>query len=374
MMRMDQSCDNWVIGNTPDIYCRITGQGGYPTITEIKPSKDSYFERTYNDKSTSSVSVYTPSISEECCNALGNIAIMKHELEWWRNGVLAWAGPITSIKWEKDSVSIDADDTSVWWSLRKLGSYKAHKDPSQIFLDLYKMTMDEDPVKGITVHTSPVGRTMNITVFEKERTSLSDMLGDITSGGVDYTVIGRNVLVGDADNFVQAKSMRGSIPFKLSDNDMDQSPSISSVGPGNGFMTRIYAVGKNERTVIVSASRETIMRYGLIEQVVQFPRLSATPDLLNAAKSYLLRHSNPYAINQPHTTTLKNECPLPFEVLIPGLRMLMESTVTCKRFRTEMRLSSVKGYANGKIEVSLEPVGQLVDEEITAKAIEGNNG
>ncbi len=365
-------CDDSTLGFGDDIYCRVTTQGGKNTITEFKPQEQSKCERVLNGTSNSDVAVILSSKDEACCNALGSIDVNKMELEWYGFGEknLIWAGPITSLDWSIDSVVVNASDNTIWWSARDCDYYSENKELSDIILDLHNMVMRQEPINGFSIHKSPVSRSMELEVFSQENTKISDVISEILAVGIDYTVLNRNVIVGDADLFVSNSSsgyMQTSrtTPFRLEDADMYTAPVISANGIGTGFATRVVARGKNDKKVTITAPYSVIERYGLVSTNIEFPNISSEKALYNAAKSWLTRHSNPYIINETHTSALRPGSPIPHRALIPGIPILVESISTCKKFRTLMRLSKVTTFGSGRVEVSLEPMGEVLEAEVT---------
>ncbi len=365
-------CDDSTLGFGDDIYCRITTQGGKNTIAEFKPQEQSKCERALNSTSNSDIAIILSSKDEACCNALGAIDVNKMELEWYGYGEknLIWAGPITSLDWSIDSVVINASDNTIWWSVRDCEYYKENKELSDIILDLHNMVMKQEPINGFSIHKSPVGKSMELEVFSQENTKISDVISEILAVGVDYTALNRSVVVGDADLFVSNSSSgytqtSRTTPFRLEDADMYTAPVISANGIGTGFATRVVARGKNDKKVTVTAPFSTVERYGLISTNIEFPNISSEKALFDAAKSWLARHSNPYIINETHTSALRPGSPIPHRALIPGMPILVESISTCKKFRTLMRLSKVTTFGNGKVEVSLEPMGEVLEAEVT---------
>ena len=230
--------------------------------------------------------------------------------------------------------------------------------------------MRQEPINGFSIHKSPVSRSMELEVFSQENTKISDVISEILAVGIDYTVLNRNVIVGDADLFVSNSSsgyMQTSrtTPFRLEDADMYTAPVISANGIGTGFATRVVARGKNDKKVTITAPYSVIERYGLVSTNIEFPNISSEKALYNAAKSWLTRHSNPYIINETHTSALRPGSPIPHRALIPGIPILVESISTCKKFRTLMRLSKVTTFGSGRVEVSLEPMGEVLEAEVT---------
>jgi len=372
-------CENDVLGSGSDIFCRVTSQGGKHIIAEFKPTAQSNSEKTLNTTSTSTVGVSLSSKDKKCCDDLGLISVNKMDLEWWGYGLNKpiWAGPITAIDWSVNSMNISAADNSIWWSARDSKYYNEDKELSEIMLDLHNMAMEEDPVSGFVINKSPVEKSMKLKAFGQENTKISDLMSQVLAVGIDYTMLGRNAIIGDADLFVTNTGAGGYVqsqrttPFRLMDGDMYTSPTISANGVGTGFATRVVAGGKNQRKVTVTAPWSTIDRYGLVSTNIEFPDIESQDALLSAAKSWLARHSNPYYINETHTSALKPGSPIPYKLLIPGLPILVESTSTCLKFRTLMRLSKVTTFGDGKVEVSLEPMGEVLETELTGTS---NNG
>lgn len=332
-----------------DLFARVTTRGGKQVIAEFKNmTEESYFERRIDETSISEVTIM---IDPTCCDGLGDITI-GFELEWWRDGSIAWVGSIDYVRWAFDSFYLQASDLTSWWAKRIAPTLSFNAvDASLILRKLHEVAMQEDPVPNLQLLLQESGQPVTIDSFLNEYEYISDIIAELADTALDYTAYGRSILVGPSDFLPE-------LPFFLTDKDWLSPPTVEARGPATGFATRIYAVGPNDEIAIATASDRTLQMYGLIERVVQFDTLSLKEDLRRAAKTYLDIYSTPYYINfDAADPVLKPGAIIPFEALIPGIRVGLQSTATCRSLQMVMRLANMRCMANGSVSISLEPTG-----------------
>src|SRR5262245_51016274 len=87
----------------------IYKRGGTEFVDEVTPCSMVRWQRARDDISTAEVAVPTT----ECCELLGDLRCVIHELHIERDGEVVWQGPITRLEYEFDLVRIFAEDL-IW--------------------------------------------------------------------------------------------------------------------------------------------------------------------------------------------------------------------------------------------------------------------
>jgi hypothetical protein len=84
----------------------IYERGGVVPVGELTPLLRVRWERIRDEISTA----YAELPTTECCELLGDLRTIKHELHIERNGEIVWQGPITRLEYQFDVVEIFAED------------------------------------------------------------------------------------------------------------------------------------------------------------------------------------------------------------------------------------------------------------------------
>lgn len=344
-----ESCLDGQLSDGADQRCIVTRRGGGSVIAELSPLQGSYFERRLDE--TSVAELVTEALDPECRAQLNDV-YLGMDLEWYRDGDLAWVGPITGIRWGVNEVYIQASDLTAWWGWRTLPTMKLRgREASAAVKDIHRAAMAVDPVPGFSLQVRQSSEIITQDIWAEETRTAADVINELADYAIDYTAYGRTVLVGPSDFLPE-------LPYTLTDNDWITPPEIEARGPFVGFATRIIATGNLEGYHTETAAPGVLSMYGLIERVVDFPHISTKSELRNAARTYLDLYSQPYFINFSSAEPLLSAgSAIPFKALIPGAVIMVQSTVTAKALQMRMRIMSVVNKADGSVAVTLEPAG-----------------
>jgi hypothetical protein len=192
--------------------------------------------------------------------------------------------------------------------------------------------------------------------FSEELTSYGDLINGLAEHAVDYTAYGRNVIVGASD-FLPG------LGYYITDNDWIVPPSVEAKGGGGGLATRIYGTDSVGNIVVATADESIVALYGLIERVVNFDQIEKKEDLKRAVKTHLDIYSYPYYVNfNDGNPILLPSASIPFEALIPGIKIGVEASSTCKTLQAQMRIASVRHEGSGAISLGLTPIGTVFED------------
>lgn len=321
-------------------------------IVELEPLDGSFFERRLDE--TSIAEVISTTNDPGCCDEISQIAIGM-ELEWYRDGELAWAGIVSLIRWNLGTVSIQCKDFTSAWETRLAPSINMDEDATDIVIALHEAAMAEDPQSSWVLLTKKAGEVVEFESFSEECRTVKELIDELADYIIDYTAYGRRVLVGPAEFFPE-------IPYTLTDDDFVSPPVIEARGSQYGFATRIVAKGANGSVATAQVSDTLLNNYGLIERAITLDHIKSQDDLEKAAQTNLAIFSNPYYVNTlENSPSLVTGSSIPFKALIPGLRVKMVSEASCKPIQLIMRIVLVRSFVNGSVQVSLEPVGTTAE-------------
>jgi len=204
----------------------------------------------------------------ECCDLLGDLRTVRHELHIVRDGDEVWQGPITRLEYEFDNVKVYAEDM-LWvakrtvlktgynngspnplgnvvdrmdWLLRSQ-TYAPHGDPWRMVSHLHPIHHDDDPT------TSRKAAAFQYYTWEDFDKYAEDH-------GTDYTVVNRDIYYWDVH-------LRWKIIASLGDDHLSQFPRI--VEYGNQAATRGYVSNTEGYAGIAFTPQAQIDAYGDME-------------------------------------------------------------------------------------------------------------
>lgn len=325
----------------------VYAKGGYDVVGELTPLSSVRWERVRDDISTAQVSVPTT----ECCELLGEVRCILHELHIYRNGEPVWEGPITRIEYEHDQVQLFAEDvlwqakrtvldqgydqtypnitsvlTRMDWLLRDK-CYALHGDPWNVVSHLHPITHPGDP------RTSRVVNAYQFYVWEDFDKYAED-------SGSDYTVVNRDVYYFDGH-------LAWSIIPPLDPSFLSQFPRI--VEYGNELATQGFVT--NGQGQAGSATNAGVGEYGFVDFLVSNVQEgtvapAATPEevanwAVTAAHNIDDRYPTPVAVIVPENTSLMPDSPWTMDMLVPGSWFEVALDHLCRSVTAWTRLQHV---------------------------------
>lgn len=348
-----EECTNEELSRGADQRILVKDRRSQQTIADLKPIGNSFFERDLDE--TSVAEVYAQAQGADCCGDLNDLTLFQ-DIEWYRDSKLAWAGYTNLLRWDSGQVFIQARDFTGYWETKLAPTLDiTGEDATDIVERLHLESTKEDPVTNFKLVTKKTGELLDFQSYSGENRPVKDLINELADYVIDYTALGRNILVGPNELFPE-------LPFFLKDEDFVTPPMVEARGTQYGFCTRVHAVNDQGLKATATASQKVLAIYGLIEVVVPFEHIRSLDDLQKAAETHLAIFSNPYYLNSASSTTseLKPGASIDFQSLVPGMRIMVESTSSCKKLRTKMRILKIRNEASGGVTVSFEPVGSTI--------------
>lgn len=167
---------------------------GGAELVAVMPWTSLTWERVLDDTSAASVVADT-----DCCDLLSEIRSWQHEIGIYRDGVLVWAGPVFDPTAPAQAFQVEARDLSAWWDHRLIHSdynFASPTDLATIFEVFSDDAMAPDNSPGLYVTTTPCGVDGVRQVLALQHQMAGQQLRDLARIGVDWTVVGRDVLAG----------------------------------------------------------------------------------------------------------------------------------------------------------------------------------
>lgn len=346
--------------HTVEIYRR----GGLRRAGVLKNLTLVDWERKRDDISTAKIIVGGWDI--DCGNLLSLIEPWAYEIVIFRdNGFTVdrvWEGPITLITHKADTVEIHAKDVMAYAYRRVI--HQAMNDlnsggdtvVSRAARVLQNVFAPDDP--NVLRHLTVLSKSDDSKQFRNapafSRTAFEEVDDMASNSGLDYTVVGRAILVWGTKHRI------GTLP-EFRDKDLGSSPIVSIYGmstanryivsDGNG----IYGLAEAEGAFNEDGVDET---YGLLEMLSSsWAEDSETPEggytqeqadktarqfAEFAARSVSDRYPPPVVVRIPDNTTLNPGAVISIQHLVPGVVIPLHSTGTLRSVVANQKLDSIK--------------------------------
>jgi hypothetical protein len=313
----------------------IAERGGAP-IAEIDWTTLSY-GRVLDGWSTATVQVGAD-MAAGCCDVLAEVAAWSHELHVYRDGELAWCGPVITPTPFRDGFTILARDLFMWFERRSLPVDRdfVDVDLAEIWRQLAADALAEDPSPAITVVARTAGVTGSRAVVAAERKRAADELREVARSGVDFTAVGRQIRVGPEPSSAE--------PLLLPDDAFG-----AAEAPEDGLAAathyRVLAGFTADGTIEGVAELPSFARTGLLEHVESDPSITDERSANLSADARLQRAA---VSARTFAGTLTDRAPVEFDELVPGRLCDLRVALACRDVVDVFRLADVTVTASAQ--------------------------
>lgn len=299
-----------------------------------------------------------------CCDCITDLRTWYHELMVVRGSEIVWGpGPIITISIQQNIIHIVARDIIAWLDVRVV-----HNDYTFASVDLSTIaqTIVEDalllgPAVDIPAADRdvcilqlatflPTGKNGDLEVIANQQ-SAGEILRNLASQGLDFTVIKRSLIVGADFSFGPVGPLR----------DSDFTGDLDVAEHGLGAATKWYLSGNDDMTGECGGIDPF---YGLIERAVEGNTSAATEAELDRLACERLEVTNPppLTINVPSEGALSPTAPLCPEIMVPGTIVDVSLKEFCRPISIRLRMTAVEFRLdeNGeKAAITLGPASDL---------------
>ena len=338
----------------------LADRGGGPLLGEISDVYFLQWNRVRDDISAARIDVRAP--DKRCCELLANARTVRHELVIFRDGVRVWEGPIIRINYAADRIELEARDPMWYASRRALDVELDYTYPNvgdalsacKIALERAFGTPGNDKFGMRVADFVQVVRSSDDARTAKKIPAYSRTCWEVvdeyaTNGGLDYTTVGRRILLWD----VHTKGWQ--IPDM---NDGWFSDSLQVVEYGSEVATRTFRTTNNGK--VSSAVGPADMRgyYGDIDKVDsdrdegdQDPSNEDLTAMTEIAERRLEdMYPAPVRLLVPANTRLVPDAMVGINDLIPGAYSRVSALRTCRAVTQWQRLDKVTVQYTGGVE------------------------
>lgn len=287
-----------------------------------------------------------------CCGKLADVWPWRHELAISRDGDEVWTGPIKTPVNCVSGGTIKAEDSLTW-----LGRRIIHNDHDWSGLDVgavqaaVELIQDgfapDDPnvLKWLTQFGTGVIGGREYVANSKY---VLDALDDLAKGSIDYTTIGRRIIIMPAGYELGRTTLLTCEHFN---------GDLCTTVDGDAFTSRAVVTGLG----VTGEAGGVDPYFGLVETLVDDQRIGRL-STANGQAAGLLNGKNPppTLVQPPNGSGMSPDAPICLEDLVPGVTVPVSINCTCRPAIQDMRLTQLKVTvtASGEsIQPLLTPIG-----------------
>jgi hypothetical protein len=335
--------------------CRLCEEDGVKYEVSVTYRGDSYplgvfdvetleWSRTLDDISSAKVT-----LPADCCGKLDQIDAWSHELHISRNGDEVWCGPIEVPVFCQSGVTIVAKDVLNWSSVRVI--HNSHVSAAQGSVSIAKDLLldafgpdDPDVLQWLTTYGTGVVSDRNYPANSK---LVYDALKDLAQGSLDFTTIGRRIVL------MNAGASIGRLTLLTCD---DFQGDLCTINDGTAAATKAVVTG-SEASGVVGSFGGVDPYYGLVERLVNDDRITTNGTAASQARGIVNGNNPPpVQVQPPNGAGLAPSAPVCINDLVPGVTVPVAIDCTCKTAVQDLRLTQLNvTYAAGQGE-TVQPV------------------
>jgi hypothetical protein len=343
-------------------------RGGETRISEIWPLERVRWERVRDDVSTANVLSRMP--DPRCVQALMQIEPGRHELAVYRDAERVWEGPVTLTTERGKEIELDARDVCHYAGRTIMRSGYSNKYPKIThavkrleFIMRHELARKEGLEPPINVLQYLDVRDMPHTAKSARTTKpywgyvLDEMEHLAWKGGLDYTTIGRRIIISDVDDNIGEGPM-------ITEADFDGDIAISTYG-----MELATRSAVSDGTGKWAAYGGTDAYYGEVELLhTAFDEkadseaassMTVKEMTAQAKRNMSGRYPAPSVLRVPQNSTLTAVAvDRLHDFLVPGVRFIVRATNTYRQLEQVQKLDRIvfeETEKGEKVNITLSP-------------------
>jgi lysophospholipase L1-like esterase len=304
---------------------------------------------------------------DNCCWLLSEINPWEHELVIFRNGSVVWAGPIQTVEIDNGTgqATIEADDMMKWLDRRFIRCEidMTEADLALIWLSVFRSAHDISPV-GISTTVYRTGVKGDRYYAPDQFKVAGDELRELARTGLDWTVVGRQIIVGPQEISTPPIAT-------LYDEAFQRAPVIVKSGIDTATRWVVGGGGAGADGPAYWASAPEIFQsdpsFGLVEKFVSEPSILDADDPESSSRAaaqtrWDLLHAPIVFLRD---AVLAPTASVTMEELVPGARIDMNLVEVCQPIIEQYRLRDVnvsftvgeKGGGTEEVKITVTPLG-----------------
>jgi len=325
-----------------DYAVQITARGGTPVLGEMDWDSLAY-TRVGNETGEASVTWLQGDVTVPAF--LVDAEPWEHDLVLWRAAEpdAVFAGPIRSCSYKPGQVTVTAKDPTAWFERRRIGTDTTYDDVdlAHIFGAIAGEALAQDPSPNLQIIVVPCGFTGTRITRIVERALAADLMRELARSGVDWTAVGRTILIG-GPGLTDALG-----DLVLIDEAVDN-PALEKAGDATVTQQTIrWQAADDQAPMLTTVPSVGIGQLGLLEALDEEADIADATSAGAAAQGRLdLLDRNPRVVS----CGLTSDAPATIAQLVPGRRV-------------DFRLSTLPIAAEGVTRLLKLSVGVTQDAE-----------
>jgi len=334
-------------------------RGGITRIAEITGMSRISWERVADDISFCDITVDNPPAA--CAATLAAMEPGRHEIVVFRGRDRVWEGPLTLLTYTRESVTIQARDVMHYaYRIAQSRAYDnrypnittvVQRSYGQLVTELGRRELEDPPINVVpyirTIDVPTDARTSRWTTTY-QKTVFDDIDDMAQNSGMDYTVVGRSILLFDVDTAL------GRTPV-LTEADIVGDVIVTVYGME--MATFAAVTGADGAWGESGGSDPYYGRWEIIDDAYDEEEGSDAPTQaeLNsqAIRNLSGRNPTPVEVRFPDGSRLAPGSAIRLEDLVPGVQVPLRATLTARTFSQMQKLRKVKVVEDGTGEAIL---------------------
>lgn len=344
------SCE---LGCDPEYEVTITYRGGTRVLVGFKAERIQW-GRAQDDWSEARVD-----LPANCCGKLEQVRSWAHEMHISRNGNEVWCGPIWLPSFCRSGNVLIARDMLFWLTARVI--HQNHVSAAQGAVSIARDLIEDgfgpdDPNVLPYLDTEGVGVISDREYLANSK-YVMEVLKDLAKGSIDFTAIGRRIIVRPQGTSLGKTTM---LTCKAFQGD------VCGTDNGATSATRAVVTGDTE-TGIVGAAGGVDPFFGLVEKLVADTTIKSNTTAADQAQGIVAAGNPPPLIIQPpDNASLAPDAPVCIEQLVPGVQIPVFLDCTCRQVNQLMRLTklNVTWQATSELGEQVRPILQPISSSV----------
>lgn len=264
------------------------------------------------------------------------------ETEPWTHDLVVWrttetepvfAGPVRTCTYESGKVTIAARDVTAWFDRRLIHTDNTFDniDLAFIFGKIAALALEPDPSPNIQIITAPSGFIGSRVTRAVEAARAADLLRELGRSGVDWTVIGRRLLVG-------GPGLADGLGALVLIDEAVKDPKLTKAGESAVTQQTIRWQTAAQMPMLTTVASIEADTFGLLEDLAEETDIADATSAGAAAQARLdLASTNPRVVN----VDLTADAPTTVNQLIPGRRVAFRLSTLPEEVVGETRLQKL---------------------------------
>lgn len=339
-------------------------RGGTRRLAQIPDITSLSWERVADDISFCDIDLVNP--GPRCQEVLGQMEAARHEIVVFRGAERVWEGPLTLMSYQLDKVSVQARDVLHYAYRLALSKEYDNRYPNvisvleraedELVTELTRRESESPPI-NVAEHVTAIVRlddartTRRTTIYQK--TVFDDLDDMAANSGLDYTVIGRSIVLHDTHTALGKTAT-------LTEQDILGDVVVTMYGMELG--TYAVVTGADGAFGVSGGTDPYYGRNEIVDDAYDEEEGSDAPsqaELNSQAQRNLSgRNPTPIEVRVPDGSRLNPNSPIRLEDLVPGVLVPLRATLTARTFSQMQKLRKVKVSENGdgeQIQITLVP-------------------